>query len=315
MKEAITRWNELKHRTIRFNYENIGLAVTSARSENNLAISLHSQTEGLIAVADSKYPSASVLLRTGKGSIYAIAYSPNGNLLATGGKDCFVRLIDVASTREIRNQKAHWNFFVDAVAFSSDSSFLFFGVGNNDMRVWDVKSWKEIDKFRVSTGIINTLAVSPDGKLIAVAGGNGIIRLVDSRTGIETGEFKGHTYPLVGIRVGVRRTAFSPDGHYLASAGSDKTVRLWDVSACRETGIMHHDGGVWGIDFSPDGKLLVSGSDDKTVRVWDTSNSQQIGGMRFGNAITGACFVDESTICATCKDNFTYLIFPSNMNQ
>jgi WD40 repeat protein len=312
MKKTFTQWNELKHRAIRFNYENIGLAVTPARSESNLAISLYSQTEGLIAISDSSYPPTPVLLRLGKGSIYALAYSPNGNLLATGGKDCFVRLIDVASAREIRNHKASWNFFVDAVGFSADNNFLFLGVGNNTIQVWDVKSWKEVNKFKVSTGVVNTLAVSPDGKLIAVAGGNGIIRLLDARTGNEKSELQGHTYPLVGMRVGVRRVVFSPDGTFLASAGSDKTVRLWDISAHREIGIMQHDGGVWGVDFSPDGELLVSGSDDKTLRIWNTSNTQQIGGMKFGNSITGTCFIDESTICASCKDNFTYLVFPSS---
>lgn len=315
MNESIAQWKDLKHRGIRFNYENIGLAVTSVRSESNLAISLYSQTEGLIALADSKYPSTSVLLRLGKGRIYALAYSPNGDFLATGGKDCFVRLIDVASAREIRNQKAHWNFFVDAIAFSADSNFLFFGVGNNEVRVWDIKSWKEINKFKVSTGVVLTMAVSPDGKLIAVAGGNGIIRLVDTRTGNEKGELQGHTYPLIGIRTGVRRVIFSPDGNFLASAGSDKTVRLWDVSTHREIGIMHHEGGVWGVDFSPNGKLLVSGSDDKTVRIWDISTTQQVGEMKFGKEITGTCFVDDTNICATCKNNFTYLIFPSNNNQ
>jgi len=110
MKKSIAQWNELKHRAIRFNNENIGLAVTRARSESNLAISLYSQTEGLIAIADSKYPPTPVLLRLGKGHIYALAYSPNGKLLATGGKDGFFRLIDVESAREIRYHKASWIF-------------------------------------------------------------------------------------------------------------------------------------------------------------------------------------------------------------
>ena len=311
MEEAIERWSDVRHSTVRFNYETIGLAVTTARSNDNMAISLSHLEQGLIAFVNSQPPFTPLLKPVGKKNIYALAYSPDGHLLATGGKDSFLRLIDVDEGREIRNHKAHWNFFVDAVVFSPNGDVLYYGVGNNNVRVWDYRDWKQLGKIQVSVGVVNTLAVSPDGQLLAVAGGNGIVRLLNSETGNQVAELRGHTHPLVGIRSGVRRVVFSADGRLLASSGSDKTVRLWDVSSGRNLQIMQHDGGVWGVDFPPNGRLLVSGGDDRTVRLWDVANGKQVGIMKFGNAIMGVAFLNENTICVACKDKNAYILSPS----
>ena len=304
------RWGEIQHQTIRFNYENLALAVNSARKENNLAVSLYQQTGGLIALSGTRYPITPILKPVGRGSIYALAFSPDGSLLATGGKDCFVRLIEAESNQEIKNHKASRNFFVDSVAFSPDSRYLYFGVGNNDVRVWDVRTWTEINKYKISTGVVNALAVSPDGRLLAVAGGNGVVHLLNTSTGAAIAELRGHTYPLVGLRVGVRRVVFSPDGRLLASAGSDKTVRLWEVSSGRNLAVLNHDGGVWGVDFSPDGSSLVSGGDDKTVRFWDIASQRLVGGIKAGDSIMATCFFNDQYVFAASKDKNIYILSP-----
>jgi WD40 repeat protein len=124
------------------------------------------------------------------------------------------------------------------------------------------------------------LAVSPDGKTLAVAEWNftpgrgylhdlAPIRLLDLATGREVRRLRGH-------RGGVSDLAFSPDGGTIVSFGFDGTFRRWDARTGAEreppTG---HQAPVRAVAFSPDGKLLASCGDDHTVRLWDPLTGRQ----------------------------------------
>jgi WD40 repeat protein len=111
---------------------------------------------------------------------------------------------------------------------------------------------------------INDIALSPDGKLLAIAGEDGSVRLGDMQTGVERHALSGHTH-------GVSAVAFSPEGKLLASASQDSTIRLWDVA--NETvldTITGLKGKVRSIAFSPDGKFIAAGSQDRIIYIWNT---------------------------------------------
>ncbi len=71
-------------------------------------------------------------------------------------------------------------------------------------------------------GPVYLVRYSPDGKLLASAGLDKVVRLWDTQTGLEVRQFQGHTENVYAL-------AFAPDGKTLVSGGRDKTVRLWDV--------------------------------------------------------------------------------------
>jgi WD40 repeat protein len=103
-------------------------------------------------------------------------------------------------------------------------------------------------------------AESPDRRLVAVGGSDGVVHIrVD---GIEIQTLHGH------IR-GVSAVVFNPDASLLASASLDGTIRLWDMATGTAVAVLEgHTLGVTGVAFSADGSLLVSSSYDGTIRLW-----------------------------------------------
>jgi WD40 repeat protein len=120
------------------------------------------------------------------------------------------------------------------------------------------------------TALIYHLAFSPDGKLLATAGFDNVIKLWEWPSGKEVRTLSGHTGPVYCV-------AFHPNGTILASGSLDKTIRLWNVSdgkTIRE--IKGHTDIVDTIAFNKDGKLLASGSSDKTIRVWNPDDGKEV---------------------------------------
>ena len=120
--------------------------------------------------------------------------------------------------------------------------------------------------FADTFGSVLSVALSPDGKLLAAGTANGEVRIwqMENRRLLHT--CKGHTD-------WVRSIAFSTDGKILASGSHDRTIRLWDVDTGQCTGIFtEHENRVRAVAFSPtdEKSLLASSSDDKTIRIWDT---------------------------------------------
>jgi WD40 repeat protein len=110
---------------------------------------------------------------------------------------------------------------------------------------------------------VYSLALSPDGKLLATGDHDGQIHLWQIADGKNLLTFKGHK----GIAWTV---AFSPDGQTLASGGHDGLIQLWDTQRgdCLKT-LDQHTGIVWSVSFSPDGQTIASASLDTSIRLWD----------------------------------------------
>lgn len=128
--------------------------------------------------------------------------------------------------------------------------------------------------FTDNFGLINTIAISPNGALLAAAIGNGEVRL-----------WRRHDRRLAGLLHGhgahIWSLAFSPDGQLLAGGGDDQRIRLWHVDRLTTHGtgemrfvLQGHTGAIHAVAFSPDGQFLASAGYDQTIRLWGVADGQ-----------------------------------------
>ncbi len=206
-------------------------------------------------------------------SVFTLAFSPDGQLLASGGDDNAAILWDVSDQNQRESFIEHGSA-VMSVAFSPDGQRLASACLDGFVRLWDVANQRR----RISLtheGWVRTVAFSPDGKTLASGGGDqlGMVVFWDVRTEQEIATFTGHE----GI---VESVAFSPDGKYLVSASRDNAVILWDVPRQRiHKKLTKHKNVVYAAAFSPDGQVLATSSRDKTIKLWHVDSGENFANL------------------------------------
>jgi len=233
-------------------------------------------------------------VRTGKAAklpaehqkeIHAVAFSPDGRLVASGGKDGAIHIWDVRENKEVRQIKgfAAQNSAM-CLLFSPDGKTLASGAMGfpNDVigRLWDVASGKERGVFANHLAGESPAAFSPDGKVLATvndpprepAAWN--VRLWDTTTGKELCRHNGH-------RISVAAVAFSPDGKLVVSGGGgdeDNSLHVWEAATGRLIRRFEgHHSWVFAVAFASDGLTVASSAGDSTVLLWDITGRRPDG--------------------------------------
>ena len=274
-------------------------------------------------------------------SVYAVAYSPDGKLLATGGADDTVRLWEATNGRPVATLTGHTST-VYAVAFSPDGKLLATGGADDTVRLWEATNGRPVATLTGHTSTVYAVAFSPDGKLLATGGADDTVRLWEATNGRPVATLTGGTgtvyavafspdsktfatgsndgkvrlwkvndhrvfATLTGHTGRVYAVAFSPDGTTLATGGADKTVKLWKAADGDPVATLEgHTSTVYTVAFSPDGTTLATGSNDRTARLWDITSSRSVTTLTsHTDAVYAATFSPDGTTLATASADNT----------
>ena len=228
-------------------------------------------------------PYSNGVLRGHESGVSSVAFSPNGQTLASGSADQTIRLWNLAQpTAEPTVLRGHeWR--VLSVAFSPDGQTLASASDDQTIRLWNlIQPTAEPTVLRGHEASVNSVAFSPDGQTLASGSSDQTIRLWNfTQPMAEPTVLRTHEGVVLSV-------TFSPDGRTLASSGSSASfgsigndVRLWNLAdpAAEPVRLSAHEGGGRSIAFSPDGRTLASGggsipfgSAGNDVRLWNLAD-------------------------------------------
>jgi WD40 repeat protein/serine/threonine protein kinase len=189
----------------------------------------------------------------------ALAFSPDGNYLAAGGK-----VWNAENGTEVIALHAAEEHAV-CLRFSPNGKRIASVDLNGMLKIWDAGTAKELLAVRVDEEVIRQVSLisfSPDGNQIVSAGSDGTVRIWDTNTGAETMTLRGHADIVAAVN-------FSPNGKRIVSGSRDGTAKVYDATTGTELLTLQVGSPVLSVAFSPDGKTVAAGTIGGAV-LWES---------------------------------------------
>lgn len=257
------------------------------------------------------------------GPVTALAFSPNGLQLASGGEDGSARFWDAITGQPAPQKTVGHSRTVTALAYAPNVDVLASASTDGDVRLWNIGTGETIGRpLDASANRVNAVAFSADGARIASGGGDGTLRLWDRHAGKSIGS-------PIRYSTAVQAVAVSLDGKWLASAAEGGTVELRDPRDGRQKFMLTNLGGeqpgneytdlfkgvkltVRSLAFNRAGTKMATGDNSGGLGIWDI-NSRRSEWMDAGDepVISMAYSPDGARVASTGTDQVAYLWDPN----
>jgi WD40 repeat protein len=228
------------------------------------------------------------VLRGAGQSLLTLAFAPDGRTLATGGAEAPIYLWDVTPTpAPFKIDLGRSESQGPTTALTPDCrSLLVVDHPGKMMRSWDLQTARDRILVQNLNMIVDAVAVSPDGTMLAAAADDRTIKLHDFATGALRGMLRGG-------KVRFRCLAFAPDGQSLISGDADGNVKVWDLGSGKEAGtLMTLKGPVQSLHFSSDGRWLAA-ADAADVHVCNMATRTSLPMLEAVAPVPGVAFARD----------------------
>ncbi len=253
-----------------------------------------------------------LLLTDRNAPVAALAIHPDGDLIAAGGHDRYVRVWSLQRRRQIAVLRGH-SYLIRSLTFNRDGTLLVSSSGDGDVRVWDVSKRTSLHTLHCDAGWAQAVAIHPDERTILTTYEDGGLRIW--RTANESVAYMQHAHQGTATCLAV-----GSNGHMLATGGQDRLVYLWGLSPLpeRRRELRGHQDVVRVLAFSPNGLQLASGGDDGRVQLWDVESGTLIAtldedseGCGIGRVSALSWLPDEATLAVGTLNRMIYLWSPT----
>ena len=279
-------------------------------------------------------------------SVQAIAWSPDGKYLVTGGRDKLVHVWDTNTGDKIFTYARH-STYVYGLACSPDGKRII-STSFATAHVWDAFTGDNVVVYRDHSLWVYASSWSSDGRFIATCGAEGEVHFWADPSGKSIYKYQAssrmvkavawsHAVGSAKIVVGcedatahswnaatgdtsliykghsreITSVAWSPDDRQIVSGSRDKTVQIWDARVGNTLYTYRgHTKEVYAVAWSPDGKFIASAGEDKTVRIWDAATGNTIYIYHcHTSAVCAIAWSPDGTRIASAGDDKTVLVW------
>ena len=208
-------------------------------------------------------------LRLGKGSIYDIKHSPNGDLIAVASS-IGVWLYDADSGKEIRLLQKHTDW-VNSLAFSPNGKMLA-SCGPDGIHLWETYTGHHLSTLNESPADTRNVVFSPDGRTL-ISTNDKIIRFWDVTNGSIAKTLTGHTWQILSLAISPNGKTIVSGSHVQDELQQSNGLRWWDVETGRTMFYSTNVDSVTALSFSPNGKILAC-ADGQKIHLFDGVNGK-----------------------------------------
>ncbi len=199
-------------------------------------------------------------------TIYSLKLSPDKRQLLIGDSNGSMLVVDLQQGKQTRNLRVHTKS-VFSIMIDENANRIFTTGADGFFAVWNFDDFSLVFSQKYCDEKIRSATLHKDLGEIALACGDGQIRILDAETFVLKNTFSAH-------EMSVNTVCYHPFKPWLISGGRDAMIRIWNAN---DKKLLHsipaHNYAVYSIVFSPDCKFFASASRDKTIKIWDSEQA------------------------------------------